>query len=91
MDIIKVRNKFEISEFHKIAYTLYKDQKNWIPHIKQDVESVFNSKRNSHHKHGEIERFLLKKENETIGRIAVFYSTKKKQKRLLKNWGHWLF
>ena len=46
MDIIKVRNKFEISEFHKIAYTLYKDQKSWIPHIKQDVESVFNSKRN---------------------------------------------
>ena len=45
MNIIKVRNKFEISEFHKLVYTLYKEQKNWIPHIEQDVETVFNPKK----------------------------------------------
>ena len=54
MNIIKVRNKFEISEFHQITYTLYKDIKNWIPHIRQDLESVFDPKKNSYHKDGEI-------------------------------------
>ena len=77
MDIKKVRNKSEISEFHKLVYTLYKEQKNWIPHIEQDVETVFNPQKNSYHKHGEIERFILKKHNLTLGRIAVFLQQKK--------------
>ena len=59
MNVIKVRNKFEISEFHLIPHQLYKNEKNWIPHIKQDVEGVFNPKKNPFHKNGEIERFIL--------------------------------
>ena len=78
MDIIKVLNKSQIEEFHNVVHTIYKDEKNWIPHIKQDVETVFNPKRNSYHKRGEIERFILKKDNLTIGRIAVFYTIKEK-------------
>jgi len=78
MDIIKVLNKSQIEEFHNVVHTIYKDEKNWIPHIKQDVETVFNPKRNSYHKRGEIERFILKKDNLTIGRIAVFYTIKDK-------------
>ena len=73
MNIIKVRNKFEISEFHQITHRLYKNEKKWIPHIKQDVESVFNPLTNSYHKDGEIERYILTKNNQTIGRVAVFY------------------
>ena len=87
MNIIKVRNKSEISEFHKLVYTLYKEQKNWIPHIEQDVETVFNPQKNSYHKHGEIERFILKKDNLTVGRIAVFYSKKNKSQNSLKTGG----
>ena len=87
MNIIKVRNKFEISEFHKLVYTLYKEQKNWIPHIEQDVETVFNPKKNPYHQHGEIERFILKKDNLTVGRIAVFYSKKQNSKDQLKTGG----
>jgi len=82
MNIIKVRNKFEIAEFHNIVYKIYKHKKNWIPHIKQDVESVFNSLKNSHHKHGESERFILIENKITIGRISVFYSKKNTQDTL---------
>ena len=87
MNIIKVRNKFEISEFHKLVYKLYKGQENWIPHIEQDVETVFNPKKNSHHKHGEVERFILQKNNLIVGRIAVFYSKKQNSKDSLKTGG----
>ena len=87
MDIIKVINKSQIEEFHKLVNTIYKDDENWIPHIQQDVETVFNPERNSYHQRGEIERFILKKDNKTIGRIAVFYSTKKNDKDPLKTGG----
>ena len=87
MDIIKVINKSQIEDFHKLVYTIYKDDKNWIPHIQQDVETVFNPERNAYHKRGEIERFILKKDNETIGRIAVFHITKKNDKDPLKTGG----
>jgi len=80
MNIIKVRNKFEISEFHQITNQLYEDDKNWIPHIQQDVESVFNPSKNSYHKNGDIERFILIQDKKTIGRKAVFYNTRKKDK-----------
>ena len=86
MDIIKVINKTQIEQFHNVVYTIYKEDKNWIPHIKQDVEAVFNPNRNSYHKRGEIERFILKKENKTIGRIAVFY-TKKEETKINKTGG----
>ena len=45
---------------------------------------MFNPKQNSYHQHGDVERFILKKNNKTIGRIAVFYSRKKIKKDLLK-------
>ena len=84
MDIIKVINKSQIGEFHNLVHNIYKEDKNWIPHIQQDVEAVFDPKKNSYHKRGEIERFILKKENTTIGRIAVFYSNKKTKKDSMK-------
>jgi len=87
MDIIKVINNSQIEEFHKLVHSLYKEDKNWIPHIKQDIETVFNPQKNSYHKRGEIERFILKKGSTTIGRIAVFYSIKRTEKEPLKAGG----
>ena len=44
-------------------------------------------KKNPYHKHGEIERFIVIKNNKTVGRIAVFYSNKKNTKENLKTGG----
>ena len=78
MNIIKVRNKYEISEFHNIVHKLYKNEPSWIPHIKQEIEAVFNPQKNPYHQFGEIERFILQENNITIGRVAVFYDKRKK-------------
>ena len=87
MNIIKVINKSQIEEFHNLVYSIYKEDKNWIPHIQQDVEAIFNPNKNLHHKKGEIARFILQKNKKTIGRIAVFYSTKHQKKDSLKSGG----
>jgi hypothetical protein len=80
MHIKKVKSYYEIREFHNITYTLYKNEKTWIPHIKQEIENIFNPSRNSFHNHGEIERFILQNNNNTVGRIAVFINEKSKNK-----------
>ncbi len=77
MKIIEVLNKNEIKKFHKIPYLIYKNDKNWIPHIKQEIESVFDPKKNKFFDHGIVARFILFNSNKLIGRIAVFIDKKR--------------
>lgn len=73
MKIIEVLSKSEIKHFHQVPHHVYKKDSNWIPHIKQEVEAVFNPDKNKYFKHGEACRFILIDEQEnTIGRIAAF-------------------
>ena len=77
MTILEVNNKKLINEFHKIPSTIYKNDKNWIPHIKQEVEAVFDIKKNKYFRHGEAIRWILKDESgKNIGRIAAFINHK---------------
>ena len=61
----------------KLPFWLYKDHPVWIPHLKQDVEKVFDPKKNKLFKSGELARWLLLDDsNKPIGRIAVFLNPK---------------
>ena len=46
MTIIEVKTSAHIKAFHQIPFEIYKNDSNWIPHIKQDVEKVFTKKEN---------------------------------------------
>ena len=71
MTILEVNNRKLINEFHKIPFSIYKNDKNWIPHIKQEVEKVFDKEKNKYFRHGEAIRWILKDESgKNIGRIA---------------------
>lgn len=77
MQVIEVKDKTHIEEFRKLPYRIYANDKNWIPYIRQDVESVFDPKQNKFWRHGEATRWLLKNdEGKTIGRIAAFINKK---------------
>lgn len=76
--IKKVNNSVSIKAFHQLPFDIYKNDENWVPHPKQDVESVFDMKKNKYFKHGKCERWILmNEENKTIGRIAAFINEKK--------------
>lgn len=78
MTIIEVTSSKIIQKFHKLPFQIYKEDENWIPHIQQEVESIFNPKENKFHRHGEITRWILQNnEGKTIGRIAAFVNRKK--------------
>lgn len=73
MKIKEVIDKKSIQEFLNLPWAIYKNDKNWIPHLKQDIEKVFDPQQNKAHSRGSIIRWiLLDKHNQTIGRIAAF-------------------
>lgn len=80
MNISTISTKKDIKEFHQLSYIVNENNKNWIPHIKQELENVFNAKNNFFHQYGEIERFIVRNNNKPIGRIAVFYDKRKFEK-----------
>ena len=75
MNIIEVNSKKDKKDFIQIACSIYKNEKNWIRPLDKDINSVFNPKTNKAFRKGDVKRWILKNNNETIGRIAAFYSS----------------
>lgn len=75
MKITEVRTKADAKEFINMARFIYKGDKEWIQPLDKDIEAIFNTTENLSFKSGEATRWLLKSNtNQTIGRIAAFYS-----------------
>ncbi len=78
MQIIPVENKKTEKKFLDVARYIYKDDKNWICPLDQDINKIFNPNLNSFYKHGKCVRWLLKDDKGMyIGRIAAFINEKK--------------
>ena len=45
MKIVEVSNSIEVKKFHQVPHLIYKKDTNWISHIKQEVEAVFDPKK----------------------------------------------
>ena len=82
MNIIEVNSKRDKKDFIQIACSIYKNEKNWIRPLDKDINSVFNPKTNKAFRKGDVKRWILKNNNETIGRIAAFYSSKNDKEKL---------
>ena len=80
MQLIKVNNENTRKEFNALPFKIYQNDKNWIPHLQQDIEQVFDKKKNKFFRHGEAERWILQKDGKTIGRVAAFINRKQAKK-----------
>lgn len=75
--LIQVSSKKTIKEFLLFPVRLYRNEKNWIRPLDQDIESVFDPQKNKLFRNGEAIRWILKDKNDkTVGRIAAFYDKK---------------
>lgn len=78
MKIVEVSTPKEIKKFHQVPYLIYKNDPNWIAHIKQEVEAVFQPSKNKYFEHGSATRFILEDSSgKTIGRVAAFIDEKR--------------
>lgn len=77
MHILEVNAPATAKAWLELPYKLYQGDDNWIPPLRQDVEKVFDPKKNKTWQFGEADRWLLVDDNNTtIGRIAAFTNDK---------------
>jgi GNAT superfamily N-acetyltransferase len=77
MLVVEVKDKSTIETFRKVPFLLYKEDPHWIPHLRQDIEAVFDPKQNKFFRHGEAIRWvLLNEDGQSIGRVAAFVNRK---------------
>lgn len=78
----EVQNENQKKEFLEFPARLYRQDKNYIRPRNQDIEEIFDPEKNKSFQNGECTRFLFKnKQNETVGKVAVFISGLYEQKQ----------
>lgn len=70
--IVPVTDKQTAEAFIQLPLNLYEGDTNFIAPLRQDIEKVFNPKKNKYFEHGDCARWLLQQNGNTIGRIAAF-------------------
>jgi hypothetical protein len=75
--LTEVNNPQLIKKFLDFPARLYKSEKNWIRPLDEDVEAIFDPKKNKLFRQGAAIRWILKDEQDnTVGRAAAFYNAK---------------
>lgn len=67
----------DVKEFLMLPVRLYRDDKNWIRPLDNDIERLFDPKTNKLFRTGEAIRWIaINEEGKTVGRVAAFYDKK---------------
>ncbi len=76
MKITEVTDKALEKKWLDFAHHVYANDSNYIPHLKQDIEKIFDPKHNKLFKQGKAKRWFIEKDGKIYGRIAAFISEK---------------
>lgn len=77
MKLVPARDPRSLKDWMHLPWTIYRNDPNWIPHLKQDIEKVFDPAKNKLLKEGQAERWVLYADNgAAVGRIAAFINPK---------------
>ncbi len=78
MKLTEVTSRQDKKDFLDVARVIYKNDPVWVCPLDNDVEAVFDPKKNGFHQHGQCTRWVLKNDTgELIGRVAAFINEKK--------------
>jgi hypothetical protein len=78
MTITEVSSKADKKAFLDAARVIYKDDKNWICPLDNDIEAVFDPQKNNFYQHGKCTRWILTGDDgQLIGRVAAFINNEK--------------
>ncbi len=93
MKLIEVNSAERIKEFHQLPKMIYKNDPHWIPYIKQDIEKLFDPKKNKLFAEGAdaIRWILSDDQGKHIGRVAAFINPKTATISALKTGGMGFF
>jgi hypothetical protein len=80
MQLVEVTDKDLAQEFILVNVRINKDNPNYIRPLDKDIHVVFDQKKNKAFRFGQAKRWLLKKDDVYIGRIAAFTNKKYRNK-----------
>ena len=81
MQLFPVSDAASAKEFLQVPLIIYKSDPNFIQPLDQDINEVFDEKKNKAFRFGECTRWILKDDNDQlIGRIAAFVNKKYRNK-----------
>lgn len=73
----EVVSSHDIREFLMLPVRLYRNERNWIRPLDNDIENIFSRDRNKLFRHGDAIRWIARNSSGlTVGRVAAFYSSK---------------
>lgn len=77
MRAIPVKDKKTLKAFHRVPEIIYANDPNYIPHIRQDIDKIFDPKKNKLLKSGKAKRWVFEnKDGQLVGRVAAFINPK---------------
>ncbi|MBI1268090.1 MAG: hypothetical protein GC193_11745 [Cryomorphaceae bacterium] len=76
MKLVEVTTPAEVKAFLDLPSYIYRNDPNWIPHLKQDIQKVFDPKANRSYRDGVAKQWIIMDSTRCIGRVAAFYSSK---------------
>lgn len=66
-----VKSKKDLQDFIDLPWTIYKDNRYWIPPLKSEVKEILNTEKNPFWEHARREMFLVRNDNKPVGRIVA--------------------
>lgn len=77
MKLIEVNDVRTANQWLEVPFFIYRSDSNWIPHLRQDIEKIFDPKKNKLFRDGKAARWvLLSQDGNLIGRVAAFVAKK---------------
>lgn len=84
IEIKEINTKKEMKQFVKFPFSLYKDNKYWVPPIIKDELANFDKHKNPVFEHANARFFIALKNDEIVGRIAAIINTYEVEKQHIK-------
>jgi len=70
VQIARVESKKDLKRFIRFPWTVYRDDRNWVPPLIMDVKEKLDLKKNPFFEHAERELLLAYRDGEVTGRVA---------------------
>ena len=84
ISIKKVTSKKEMKQFVKFPFSLYKNNKYWVPPIIKDEVDNFDPKKNPVFKNAEAQFFIALRNDKIVGRVAAIINWYEVEKQQIK-------
>ena len=85
IDVVKIRCKREMDDFIRLPYHIYSECPQYVPDLKGDISSLFDSKKNPACKFSQIQPFVAYRNEVCVGRIVGIINRKANEKWKTRN------